>query len=136
MDSTFAEAKATLDEKESELNAAKGEIASGKKELESQQDSTYDELAKYSQLMDEAMATASTYQAQVTGLQTSQAALSAEKDAYHEQVVPAYNQLNEVVAQVGAMMGVPDLSISAILADESQTTYQQVKMTLANMAQM
>lgn len=136
MDSTFAEAKATLDEKESELNAAKGEIASGKKELESQQDSTYDELAKYSQLMDEAMATASAYQAQVTGLQTSQAALSAEKDAYHEQVVPVYNQLNEVLAQVGAMMGVPDLSISAILADESQTTYQQVKMTLANMAQM
>lgn len=136
IDSKFAEAKEKLDKTESELAASKGEIASGKNELASQQDSTYDELARYSQLMDEAMATSASYQAQVNGLKTSQAALSAEKDAYNEQIVPAYDQINEVLSQIGPMMGVQNLSVSTILADETQAMFRQVKLMIENMAQM
>lgn len=132
VDDKFAEAKNTLDEKEGQLNAAAGEIESGKSQLQSQQNSTYDELAKYSQMLDEAIATAASYQSQVTGLQASQAALKAEKEAYETQLLPAYNQLNEMLK----LTGVPDLSITVIVADESKAMFNQIKGTIDAMLQL
>lgn len=134
MDSKFAEAKATLDEKECELSAAAGEIERGKTQLNSQQDSTYEELVKYSQMVDEAVASAASYEAQLNGLKASQTALSGEKKAYEEKLVPAYRQMNETLRQVGTISGQPDLSITTILADETQVKFNIVKGILAGMA--
>ena len=136
VDGKFADAKATLSEKESELNAAAGKISSGKKELENKQNSTYDELAEYSKLLDEAMATSASYQAQVNGLKTSQAALQAEKKAYDEQLLPAYNQINEALKQAASQIPGMEMSISKILADESQKTFLMIRGMLEQMAQM
>lgn len=130
LDDKFAEAKEKLDKTEGELNAAAGEIESGKAELDSKQDSTYDELAKYSQMLDEAMASAASYQAQVNGLKTSQAALTAEKAAYDEKLVPAYNQINEALAATGM-----DVTISSILADDTQQTFEMIKNAIKQMMQ-
>lgn len=135
VDGKFAEAKATLDEKEGELSAAAGKLESGKSELAGKQDSTYDELAKYSQLLDEAAATAASYQSQVTSLQTSKAALTAEKDAYEKQLVPVYDQLNAMLKTYGAMLGKPDLSIESIVGEESQATFNQIRLMIDGMIQ-
>ena len=136
VDDKFAEAKNTLDEKEGQLNAAAGEIQSGKSELANKQNSTYDELAKYSQMLDEAIATAASYQSQLTGLQASQAALKTEKEAYETQVVPVYNQLNEMLKLWGGQIGNENLSISDIVADESRGTFEKIKSAIDMMLQM
>lgn len=135
VDEKFAEAKATLDEKEGELSAAAGKLESGKSELAGKQDSTYNELAKYSQLLDEAIAMAASYQSQVTSLQTSKAALTAEKDAYEKQLVPVYDQFNGMLRTYGAMLGKPDLSIEVIVSEESQATFNQIRLMIDGMIQ-
>ena len=132
LDSKFADAKKQLDDSENQVAASAGQIQSGKNELASQQDSTYTELIKYSQMIDEATATEASYEAQVTGLKSSQAALQAEKAAYEEQVVPVYNQLNAVLAQIPT--GGTPLSVSAIVSDTSQSTYQMLRSMLEQMA--
>lgn len=132
VDGKFAEAKQTMDEKEAELANAKAQLQSGKEQLTGEQDAAYDQLAQYSQLMDEAMAQSAAYGAQVTGLQASQAALEAEKKAYEEQAKPAYegmNQALEAIAQMGPLLGLSlpsDLSVDTILADTSQELYNQI----------
>ncbi|MCI8637829.1 MAG: MMPL family transporter [Coprococcus sp.] len=138
LDGKFAEAKQALDDSEAKLSQAAGEIASGKSQLQSQQDSTYEELAKYSQMLDGALASAASYEAQVNGLKTSQAALGAEKQAYEEQLVPAYNQLNEALGMIpgGMFPGGETLSVSSILADETQETFNKVKESIEQMLPM
>lgn len=130
LDGQFAEAKATLDEKEGQISAAAGQIGSGQAELQAKQDSTYNELAEYSQLLDEAMASAASYEAQLNGLKTSQAALAGEKEAYEK----PYNGINEVLKQIGGPVGKPDLNISAVLSDDTKETFNMLKAALAVMA--
>ncbi|XCP84168.1 efflux RND transporter permease subunit [Roseburia hominis] len=136
LDSTFAEAKATLDEKEGQLNAAAGEIKNGKKKLADEQDATYDELAKYSQMLDEAVATSAAYQAQVNGLKANQAALQAEKKIYEEQLKLVYDQINEALKDLCSKnpeLGDTQLDISDILADTSQETFEKIRAALEEM---
>ncbi len=121
----FAEAKEKLDESEDELVKATSQIKSGKNELSKQQDSTYDELVKLSQMIDEAVATAASFQTQVTSLEAKKAALTAEKAAYEKHAVPLYNQLNEALSQIPIVGKV--LTIENILDDSSKTTFELVR---------
>lgn len=85
MDEKFAEAKAELDKQTAQLDKAKAELANGKSELERQQENTYNELAKYSQMMDEAMAQSASYSAQLVNLEAAKQALTFEKRLMNRQ---------------------------------------------------
>lgn len=112
VDSSLAEAKEKLDSAGSELQNAQEKIDSGKKTLEEQQSNTISELAKTSQMLDEAMAARAAYSAQVTSLQASKAALQAEQKAYEDAGIEAtYQQLNamfEAIHTAAAGMGKGD----------------------------
>ena len=95
VDDSLAEAKDKLDSAGTELASAQSKLDEGKKTLEDQQNSTSSELAKGSQMLDEAMATRAAYSAQLTSLQASKAALQAEQKAYEDaKIEEAYAQLN------------------------------------------
>ncbi len=95
VDDSLAEAKDKLDSADTELASAQSKLDEGKKTLEDQQNSTSSELAKGSQMLDEAMATRAAYSAQLTSLQASKAALQAEQKAYEDaKIEETYAQLN------------------------------------------
>ena len=95
VDDSLAEAKDKLDSAGTELASAQSKLDEGKKTLEDQQNSTSSELAKGSQMLDEAMATRAAYSAQLTSLQASKAALQAEQKAYEDaKIEETYAQLN------------------------------------------
>lgn len=95
VDDSLREAKEQLDSAGSELSQAQTQLDASKKTLEEQQNQTASELAKTSQLLDEAMATRAAYSAQVTSLQASKAALQAEQKAYADANIEAsYTQMN------------------------------------------
>lgn len=95
VDDSLAEAKDKLDSADAELASAQSKLDEGKKTLEDQQNSTSSELAKGSQMLDEAMATRAAYSAQLTSLQASKAALQAEQKAYEDaKIEETYAQLN------------------------------------------
>ncbi len=90
------EAQAELDDAKKELDDATSEINSGQEELKEQQKTTTEELAKYSKMLNEAIATKASYAAILVSLQTDQAALKAELKAYNDNKVPeTYKQMNE-----------------------------------------
>ena len=99
MDETFAQTKAMLDQKENDLKSATAKLENGSSTLPSEQDATFDELTKYSRMLDEALASAASYESQLNGLFASQGALQTEKDAYMQQVVPAYDSINQALSQ-------------------------------------
>ena len=127
MDQTFAESKKLLDEKENDLQSASAKIKNGKETLPDEQDQTFQELAEYSRLLNEALAKAASYESQLNGLLASQGALQSEKDAYETQVVPAYNSINQVLGQFHT-------SISQLVKDKNE--FDQVRKMLEGMAQM
>ena len=90
------EAQAELDDAKQELKDAEAELKSGKNKLKEEQDSATQELAEYSKMLDEAMATKAAYAAILVGLQTDQMALQTELDAYKDNKVPdTYKQMND-----------------------------------------
>lgn len=112
VDDSLADAKEQLDTASSELSSAQGQIDSGKKALEEQQNNTSSELANASQALDEVMATRAAYSAQLTSLQAGKAALEAEQKAYNDAGIEAtYDQLDTMFRTVQSMaagMGVGD----------------------------
>ena len=127
MDKTFADTKNLLDQQENELRSATAQIESGKNSLPKEQDAAFEELAKYSQLLDEAIATSASYQSQLNGLLANQGALQTEKKAYEEQVLPAYNGINQLLAQFHT-------DISSLVKDKNE--FDRISKMLQAMAQM
>ncbi len=82
------EAQAKLDDGKKELADAKAKLHKGEKELATQQQEKSEELAEYSKVLDEAMATKAAYSSQLIGLQASQKALEMEKKAYEDNKLP------------------------------------------------
>jgi len=83
------------------LSDAKAELEDKKAELEKQEADTTAELAAYSKMLDEAMATKAAYTTQVTSLKASQTALKAEKDAYKKNKVSSnYKDINKMIKNV------------------------------------
>lgn len=98
-DKTLAKAKKEIDDAKKKLEKGKKELEKQKKNLEEQQNQQSAELAKFSKLMNEAVATKTAYTSQLTSLQASQTALKTEKKAYKDNgVVKSYNQMNDMIA--------------------------------------
>ncbi|MCQ2508497.1 MAG: efflux RND transporter permease subunit [Dorea sp.] len=128
-DSKLADAKKELDSAKAEIDSQRSKVNGSNSTLQSQQKETFSQLAKFQKMMDEAVATSASYTAQLQGLETSKTALTAEKAAYESQVLPAYQQINEALAAMH--MG----SISSIVADKTQETYNQLVAALQMAAQ-
>ncbi len=97
-DKTLAKAKKEIDDAQSKLNKGKDELAEQKDNLEKQQNEQSNELAKFSKLMNEAIATKAAYTSELTSLKASQTALKTEKKAYIDNgVVSSYNDINTAI---------------------------------------
>lgn len=91
----LAKAKKKLDKAEKQLKEGKKKLEEQKAELEEQQETQTGELAKFSKLMNQALATKEAYSSNLTSLKARRSALKMEKQAYQEnKVVDSYNQMN------------------------------------------
>lgn len=97
---TLAKAKKKLDNAEKKLEEGKEKLASQKDDLESQQSEKTSELAKYSKMMDQAIASKQAQSSELTSLRANRSALKMEKKAYQEKVVPSYQTLNKGITAV------------------------------------
>jgi len=97
-DKELAKAKKKIDKAKKKLEKGKKELEEQKAKLEEQQEQQSAELAKYSKMMNEAIATKTAYTSQLTSLKASRTALQTEKKAYNENgVVKSYNQMNNAI---------------------------------------
>lgn len=127
------EAQAELDDAKKELNDASAEINKGQEELKEQQATTTEELAKYSMMLDEAVATKAAYGAILVGLQTDEIALKAELKAYKDNKVPqSYKKINEGFAQARAALQSEETYNSIYNAIYEQVRIAAVQQALAS----
>ena len=111
-------AKEEIDDAKSELSSAKSKLDQSEKDLQKKQQSTADDLAKSSKAVDQAVATQSAYNAQLSSLQASQKALEAEKKAYEDaKVADSYKQINDTFASVRKMAAGYGMDETAYPAD-------------------
>lgn len=97
-DKTLAKAKKEIDDARKKLDDGKKELEEQKNTLQEQQEQQSAELAKFSKMMNEAIATKTAYTSQLTSLQASQTALKTEKKAYKDNgVIESYNQMNDAI---------------------------------------
>lgn len=93
---SLAKAKKKLDKAEKKLKDGKKKLEEQEKKLQSEQDKQSGELAKFSKMMNQAIATKQAQSSELTSLQANQAALKAEKKAYKDnKVVESYQQMNQ-----------------------------------------
>jgi len=78
-DKTLAKAKKEIDDARKKLDKGKKELENQKDTLKEQQDRQSAELAKFSKLMNEAVATKTAYTSQLTSLKASQTALKRKR---------------------------------------------------------
>lgn len=91
------DAQAELDDAQRELTDARSEIDKQESELSTKQDETSSQLADATLKLNEAVAARASYEAQLTNLKTSKAALEAEKKAYEEnKILESYESLNSM----------------------------------------
>lgn len=91
----LAKAKKKLDKAQKQLADGKEKLAEQKVKLEQQQDEKSGELAKFSKMMNQALATKQAYSSNLTSLKAKKMALQMEKQAYQKnKVVTSYNQMN------------------------------------------
>jgi len=91
----LAKAKKELDKAEKKLKEGKEKLSSQKDKLEDQQDAQSSELAKFSKMMNQAVATKQAYSSNLTSLKAKKSALTMEKQAYEKnKVVESYRQMN------------------------------------------
>lgn len=100
-DSTLKDAKEKIDDAQKKLDEGKEKLEEQKDDLNSQQEDKSNELAKFSKMMDQAMANKEAYSSQVTSLKASQTALNTELKAYEKNgIQKSYNQINNSFATV------------------------------------
>lgn len=100
-DSTLKDAKKKIDDAQKKLDDGKRKLDQQQKELEKQQEDQSSELAKFSKMMDQAMANKEAYSSQVTSLKASQMALKTELKAYKKnKIQQTYDQMNQSFAAV------------------------------------
>ncbi len=102
-DKALAKAKKKIDKAQEKLKDGKKKLSEQKDNLKEQQDSKSSELAKFSKMMNEAIATKTAYTSQLTSLKASQTALKTEQQAYVKNgVVKSYNELNNGILAMRA----------------------------------
>lgn len=124
------EAQKEIDDAKSELDKAQSDLKKQKGTLSNKQDETTKELAQFSKMLDEAMATKAAYNSQVTGLEASKKALEAEKKAYKDNKIEKnYNSINNMIQTVyNSMSG--DSAYQTVYTQVYQTVYEQVYQTV------
>ncbi len=106
----LADAKEEIEKAQDEIDKAKRELNKNKSNLEKEQKTKSDELAKFSQQLDEAVANQAAYNAQVTSLKARKTALETEKAEYEK----AYNSVNDTLQTIKASVPEPN---NAMLPD-------------------
>ena len=98
---SLAKAKKKLDDAQKKLDDGKAKLEEQKSRLESKQDKTSGELAKYSKLMNQAIATKQAQSSELTSLKANQSALQMEKKAYTKnKVVSSYQAISQGIRTV------------------------------------
>lgn len=127
-DKTLAKAKKEIDDAKKKLDKGKRELEKQKDSLKEQQDKQSAELAKFSKLMNEAVATKTAYTSQLTSLQASQTALKIEKKAYKDNgVVKSYNQMNDMIKALREALQEGGEAYKAVY----DAAYNQILVTIA-----
>lgn len=98
---SLAKAKKKLDEAQDKLDEGKEQLEKQKDTLENKQDKTSGELAKFSKLMNQAIATKQAQSSELTSLKANQSALKMEKEAYTKnKVVSSYEAMSQGITAV------------------------------------
>ncbi|MDD6213043.1 MAG: efflux RND transporter permease subunit [Clostridiales bacterium] len=117
-DGTLAEKEQDLEDAKDKLEDAERELNSQKDNLNSSQETSAAELAKYSKMMDEAVATQKAYEANVAALKANQMALETEKAEY----IKAYEQINSSLQTMPIM--IKATAINTILENMTEEQLQ------------
>lgn len=125
----LSDAQTELSDAEREIADARSEINKQESELSTKQDETSSQLADATLKLNEAVASRASYEAQLTNLKTSKAALEAEKKAYEDnKILENYENLNSmfvgmksaveaIEAQMGEMSPLQSANMPADIKD-------------------
>lgn len=103
---SLVKAKKKLDKAEKKLKEGKEKLSGQKEELETQQNEKSGELAKFSKMMNQAIATKQAYSSNLSSLKAKKMALQMEKQAYEKnKIVASYKAMNTGFATVRASFG-------------------------------
>lgn len=92
---SLKEAKEKIDDGKKKLAKGKKQLEEQKSKLSDEQTKQTDQLAKFSKMMNQAIATKAAYESQAASLKASQKALQTERKAYVDnKVVSSYEQMN------------------------------------------
>lgn len=99
--SELRKAKKELEKAEKQLADGKKKLTKGEEELDSKQSDTAAEMASFSKMLNEAIATKVAYESQLSSLKAAQAALVGEKSAYKDNgVISGYEEINDSFSQM------------------------------------
>ena len=102
-DSTLKDAKEKIDDAQEKLDDGKEELEEQMDNLAQEQENQSSELAKFSKMMNQALANKEAYASQVTSLKASKTALQTEKKAYKKnKIEETYQQINQSFAAARA----------------------------------
>lgn len=129
----LAKAKKKIEKAEKKITEGKKELEEGRKELETQQSEKTDELAEFSQMLDQAMANEAAYNAQLVSLKAGRTALKTELNAYKENgVVSGYEQMDKAFASMKEAVGSEETYASIYQAVYSQVLIAAVQGAVDN----
>jgi multidrug efflux pump subunit AcrB len=122
VDEKMADAKKEIEDAQKELDDAKAQMEDGSDELDSQKNSTANQLGEASEGLNTALATKAAYEAQLASQQANQMALEMELQAYEDAgVTDAYEQMNQMFSALQEAAG-GDAAYDAIY----EQVYQQM----------
>lgn len=100
--SELKKARQEIEKAEEQLKEGEDKLEEGEKELADKQEETAKELASYTRMLNEAIATKVAYESQYSSLTAAQAALNAEKKAYEDNgVISGYEEINKSFESMG-----------------------------------
>lgn len=128
---SLAKARKKIDKAEQKLKDGKSEINEQQDNLADQQKKQSSELAKYTKMMNQALATKAAYESQLASLKASRTALKAEKKAYKDnKIESSYQQMNSGFQTVRDSFGENGAAYQAIY----QEIYDQMIITMVQSA--
>ncbi len=131
--STLQKAREKITDAQGKLDEGRRELEEKKDELSEQQEEQSSQLAKYSKMMDQAMANKEAYSSQVTSLKAGQSALKMELAAYQKNKVEesyrkidsTFSALRESLESGDAYKAIYDQVYDQILISAVQTAMDQ-----------
>lgn len=143
-DNTLKDAKKKIDKAQEKLDEGKEKLDEQKNNLSDQQEDKSSELAKYSKMMNQALANKEAYASQVTSLKASETALKTEKKAYKKNgIEKSYNQINQSFATVRQSLqsgegyqAIYDQVLIAVVQSAMEKSGSKVTVTAENVEQL